>query len=171
MINNMHVTITDTIQAQISYTGSVKILYMDRRDGKTKIIKEHNTGDLGLFTAITRCLAGMPADEYLPSYIMGYYEGGLDQEAFTQHIGFASKPVLFLDDKIGDGSSNNIVQYTFMVPINNLIERGPKIDRLVMYNKQGQVCATLNLVDNKIETNVASNILIYWKLKFASASL
>lgn len=169
---NTLVNITDIIEPQVKYKGSVKVLYIDKSSGKTKIIKKNNSGGPGLFTAICRMLIGLDSHEFVPSYIMGYNPGG--SQLFTQDITFASTPVLYRTEEGGQtdsiaesATSADTVQYTFMVPANNLVSRTQKITTIKLFNSRDEVCATLDLQNEAIETAIGSNILIYWKLKFA----
>lgn len=162
--------ITETFHPQVKYRGFVKILYIDRNSGRTRVIRQHNAGDEGLFTAITRALAGYDIQNHLPLNVMGYDVSG--QEMFAQKIGYSSTPVLYSSKEAGDSVAINLdegvnmIQYTFMIPANSLIAT-TDICKLVLFNKLGKKCATLDLpVGEQISTNTGSNILIYWKLKF-----
>lgn len=174
-MNNI-LNVVDTIKPQVKYKGSVKVLYIDKRSGKAKTLRRHNSGGEGLFTAISRMLIGLDTAEFIPSYIMAYNAGGA--QLFTQDIGYASTPVLYKSVTNGSGEvigdaiaesaeSADIVQYTFMIPANNLVSRQQKIVKIKLFNKKGKLCAELDLTDAAIDTAIGSNILIYWKLKFA----
>ena len=190
MIKNK-LKVQNSIDADVDYTGSVTVKYFNKATGKLEIINQHNTANDGLFTGITRMLCGLPFTDYLPTSIMGYFDTDCSEqsEAFNQKIAYASTPITLKESFSKDqtsqeitseiletnGDNNNIVQYTFVVPFNN-IKIDPtspkKIKALVFYNKIGSnedisKCATV-VLENKdaISTDVDSGILIYWQLKF-----
>lgn len=157
--------INNNIFADVSYSGNVTISYRDR-DHKIIRIRKHNSAKIGLFTALTRALAGLTVSEYIPYYIMGYYDTSNLDKAFTQNISYASSPKIYVDTEISaDSTSGNIVEYTFIIPINNIVSRSKSIHKLVLYNKQNEVCAEI-ILDTPIETNISSSILVSWKLAF-----
>lgn len=179
-MNNI-INANDVIEPKVKYRGSVKILYMDKASGKTRIIKKHNQGGPGLFSAICRMLGGLDVTDYVPSYIYGYNAIYSDEnknaakQMFTQKITFASTPVLYMINNQGleqasnSGEKANVVEYTFMVPMANLksTSGNDSIKCLVLYNNRGDKCAQLNLESHEeIKLNLTNNILIYWKLKF-----
>lgn len=164
------VGITDTFHPEIRYKGFVKILYIDKNNGKAQVIRKQNSGGYGLFTAITRALAGYPVHNHIPVNLMAYDAAG--NPVFAQNIGYSSAPILYQSTTGGDSVAINIdeninmIQYTFMIPANSLIAT-TDIAKLVLYNKLGQECAILELSSGqRINTTTGSNILIYWKLKF-----
>lgn len=172
-MDNKILHVTDTIEPQVKYRGSVKVLYMDKHSGKTKILRKHNSGGPGLFTAICRMLVGLDANDFVPSYIYAYSnrDGG-GKQLFSQKITYASTPVLYKSVEDSDiiaetAELANIVQYTFMIPATSLKSRTDQIKCLMLYNSRNEICAKINFDDiEAIETAVGSNILIYWKLKF-----
>lgn len=168
--NLVGIGITDTFHPEIRYKGFVKILYIDKNNGKTHVIRKQNSGGQGLFTAITRALAGYPVQNHLPINLMAY--DGAGNPVFAQNIGYSSAPILYQSSAAGDvvaidiNENINMIQYTFMIPANSLIA-STDICKLVLFNKLGQECAVLNLEHGqRISTTTGSNILIYWKLKF-----
>lgn len=166
--------VSDVIEPKVKYRGSVKVLYIDKNSGRTKIIKKHNSGGSGLFTAICRTLIGLDSKNYIPSYVYAYTaHDGEGKQLLSQKITYASTPLLYKtnakgEDVIAESSEvANIVQYTFMIPATSLKSRDQKIRCLILYNNRNEICAKLNFNDlETIETSVGSNILIYWKLKF-----
>ena len=163
--------INDIIEPNVEYRGSVKILYIDKDSGKAKIIKRHNEGGVGLFTAICRALVGLDTNMYAPSYIYGYSASGM--QLFTQKITYASTPLLYnnvdgVERLAVDATAANVIQYTFLVPITSLKSTSEDIAKLILYNNERQVCAELDLTSDPISTSLGANILIYWKLKFAN---
>ena len=165
--------INDIIEPKIKYRGSVKVLYIDNKTGKAKVIKKHNAGGPGLFTSICRMLLGLPTAEYVPSYILGYTEqNGQGRQLFTQRIAYASTPILYevqdgKDKVAADEQTASVIQYTFLVPVTSLKSSTGTIKSLLLYNNKNQVCAQLDFDDaDAIDTNLGANLLIYWKLKF-----
>ena len=164
--------INDIIEPGVEYRGSVKILYMDRISGKARILKKHNAGGPGLFTAICRMLISLPTSNHIPSYIKGLDAN--NNNLFTQKIRYATTPSLYktdeatqIDKLVNDAMNANVILYTFLIPVTGLKSSKNAITKLVLCNENDVECATLELdADEQIETNVGTNILIYWKLKF-----
>lgn len=173
-MDNKILNVSDVIQPQVKYRGSVKVLYIDKNSGKTRVLKRHNKGGAGLFTAICRMLVGLDSKDFIPSYISAYSEhDGAGRQLLAQRLTYASTPVLYKtvsedEDVIAESAElANAIQYTFMIPATSLISNQVPIKCLILYNSRNEVCATLNFDDlEKIDTKVGSNILIYWKLKF-----
>lgn len=166
-MNTKKLNITQVINPAVEYNGAVKIIYLDKgKNSSLKVINKKNSGDVGLFTAITRALVGFNVKDFTPSYIMGYFDIAGQNAAFASPITFASTPILYNNDSIAvNANEANMLQYTFMVPATSLTSRTQSISLLRLYNNKQQVCASLVLEDD-ISTNISSNILIYWKLKF-----
>lgn len=169
--------ISSEIKPQIRYRGSVKILYIDKNSGKARMIKNHNSGGIGLFTCICRALIGMDSSKHMPSYIYAYTDNtDINQQqhatnqVLAQKITYASTPLLYKGDELATDYDNaDCVEYTFMIPSTSIMITDADIKSLVLYNNLNQICAILNLPDEEsISTSTGYNILIYWKLKFIS---
>lgn len=165
--------IDDVIEPQVKYRGSVKVLYIDKKSGKARVIKKNNSGGPGLFTAICRMLTGLDCTSFIPSYIYAYtLQDGGGRQLLAQKITYASTPTLYKTsgdtDTVAESADlADAIQYTFMIPATSLVARGSTIKCLILYNDRDEVCAKLNFDQfEEIETAVGSNILIYWKLKF-----
>lgn len=156
--------ITTKISPKIAYEGCVTVIY--KQNENISINKVHNTGEIALFTALTRALASYDIKDYIPTKLMAYTNG---EEALTQTISYASAPTPYLDNAQASGVRNNAVQYTFIIPVNNLSMRGDDIDEIALLNNKNERCAYIKLQGSqKIKTNVSSSILIYWKLEFSN---
>lgn len=185
------IDIEENISPEIKYDGYVTVKYRDRKTGKLKTIKKHNIGTIGLFTAIALVLSGQvtSASNNIPSSIMGFYKNGDNYEnAFIQKISRSSGArILYYDEtnhtyKEGSFNRCDTVQYEFLIPATSLSQKTSKISKLVLLNNaplakdsepytkdSANVCAILTLDDTSaIDTDVSSNILIYWKLRFSN---
>lgn len=162
---------TNITDLSVVYSGCVEVHYVDKINNKLKVIKQKNNGAIGLFTAVTRFLAGESAVDFMPSYIKGYYKtSDGNYPAFTQNIPYTIKPRLSCDESYADGTLSNMIEYTFLVPYMCLAQTTNPITDLELYNNKDIVCAKISLTSDKaIDTNISSNILIYWKLKFGNA--
>ena len=160
------IEIQDNIDAAVNYRGCVTIKYLDKF-GRNVIKEAHNEAKMGLFTAVSRALAGFDTNDYVPRFLMGYYG---EDEALAQKIGYTSAPVTYNNNLKTAGNNNNAVEYTFMIPLNALVQRGAPINYLRLFNKRGDECAFVELSEG-IATDISSNILISWKLKFFNAEV
>lgn len=165
---NNNIIINDKIQANINYSGNVTIKYINKANGKVEIISKHNTPNDGLFTCITKMLSRLNFSTYMPSRIMGYSEAG--EELFTQPISYASTPnVVYIDStgqEIFNSPVTNALEYTFVIPFNNIRDTTSAIKTLTLFNDISDMnsdeskCATVTL-ETPISTNIDSGILIY----------
>lgn len=161
-----------TTNQAILYSGEVHIYY--KTEKTFTHINKHNTGQIPLFTAITLALGERIEDakELIPKYLMGVQavEGGLFVNCFSIDT-LVQNRKYFLDDTSSDGSANNRIRYTFVVPLSNVFP-GKTITRLQLKNKQNQICATIDLEQaEQINTNLTASLLIYWDLKFTDAGV
>ena len=152
----------------VFYNGEVYIQY--KYGEKTKQIKKHNKGEIALFTAITQALGRRfdDAEKYMPKYLMGVdTTGDPELDCFFYNAAFQDI-VYFNDNGVSSGSDNNIIRYVFVVPVSSLIP-DQLITQLQLKNENGGICATLDLEGtDRIDTDVAASLLIYWDLKFMS---
>ncbi|MCK9470204.1 MAG: hypothetical protein M0Q88_00430 [Bacilli bacterium] len=150
----------------VFYNGEVYIQY--KYGKKTKQIKKHNEGKIALFTAITQALGGRfdDAKKYMPKYLMGVDATG-DPESPCFYYKAAVQDIMYFNDSaISSGSENNIIRYVFVVPVSSLIP-DKQITQLQLKNESEDICATLDLEGtDRIDTDVAASLLIYWDLKF-----
>lgn len=165
------ILISDPIIPAIDYKGAVEIILLDK-NGKAKHIHKHNAGKIGLFTAITRALSGDPITDYIPTKVMGYaVDGELDRELFSQWINYSTKPITYRYED-GNyiqtaGTKNNVIQYTFIVPISNVLYRRDTIQKLKLANNREEECAEI-VLDTPISLKNTSSILIYWRMLFTN---
>ncbi len=152
----------------VFYNGEVYIQY--KYGKKTKQIKKHNEGKIALFTAITQALGGRfdDAKKYMPKYLMGVDTTG-DPELDCFFYNAAVQDITYFNgDETSSGSENNIIRYVFVVPVSSLIP-DQLITQLQLKNELNDICATLDLGETeRIDTDVAASLLIYWDLKFMS---
>ena len=152
----------------VFYNGEVYIQY--KYGEKTKQIRKHNEGKIALFTAITQALGGRfdDAKKYMPKYLMGVDTTG-DPESACFYYNAAVQDITYFNGTApSPGSENDIIRYVFVVPVSSLIP-GKEINQLQLKNENEGICATLDLEGtNRIDTDVAASLLIYWDLKFMS---
>ena len=168
----------------ISYKGEVTIQYKDSNN-KNVTIKKSNSGDLGLFSFLTRALQGLTnnslslLNQLKPSRINAFNG---ESDVLYGTINYESTPVLYnyVNNEYEINPTNsNTVEYTFRIPYNYLIhnEGNEKIiiNKLYLLNNiddndenYSNICASVELKENQIEITTKTNILIKWKLRFYS---
>lgn len=157
----------------LGYSGQVTIKYADTNNKECKYnIKNSGTADL--FTAIMKLLAGMDASSDVPIKLQGFTdELSQDSTAFIQPIIYATTPIIYTTASTGSSEAQGegaFIEYSFVIPINMIKNRGATIKQLALLNKKDKICASIKLSpDQFIATNISSNILIYWKMHITNA--
>lgn len=163
------INIKNNIFANVDYKGMVTIKLYDSKSKLLNTVIQHNAALSGLFTCLARAVAGLSILNYTPSLIMGYYEDGT--EALTQKIAYASTPLIYNSTAIenqlkeSDSTDGDTVEFTFLIPVTNIVNKTKNITKLILFNKLNVGCAEI-ILDTPIKTNVASSILISWRLQF-----
>jgi len=161
----------------IVYKGNVHIRY--KINNEIKYINKHNSSTINLFTAITLALGGRAEDAkmFMPKYLMAKQQDGNTYiDCFNNKVVVQDKNYYedstegdIVQSRISDGSANNKIRYTFIVPVSNLIA-DRTITRLQLLNENSDVCAEIDLKGNEqINTELAASLLIYWDLKFTDS--
>lgn len=156
--------------SNIAYKGNVKIEFIDR-DGQRQTLKRRNEGKDPLFSVIVKALSGDSSFALVddrPSNLMAYNEA--EEPLLIQAVYQNSKPVIFFENaeeviEINSDTTFNTIQYVFLIPPSNIADKSSEIKMLKLLNNKKEVCAEIE-VNPTISTNTASNILIYWNLKF-----
>lgn len=150
--------------SNIKYTGTVTVKYV--KNNKVKSVKRKNEGTINLFTFITHCIGGNYLATLRPTYIQGFYlEDDTEKEAFVNNNYITGNPIYFNEESQNNTISDS-VQLTFLIPYNSFITSEP-ITILKLYNGKKEICAVVTL-DEGIEADSDSNVIIYWKLSFSS---
>lgn len=168
----------------IKYKGTVTVKYVDKKGRVKRIQKGHNAGDQGLFTLITQSLCRYAAaSSYAPTAIMGYYknDGGNEEKAFSNIISTAGTPVIYDSDGRKADDRGVSVQFSFLIPDVNLMQRVKPIIKLCLVNSHyddnsensaNAICATFEYESGgaAISTDTTNNIVIYWLMSFSDVS-
>lgn len=173
---NLNLEHSDTI----NYKGEVKIVYT--KNNKNRTLKKKNKGQIGLYTFLTRSLAGYPVDKYRPCRVMLYTKDKINEkkyrEILTQPVNYSTTPVLLNNGEQTDSSKNNCVQYTFIIP-SSIIKSEFKssqtyINKIILFNSfpvkddkdDISKCAEIEFSSDLEVSSV--NMIIYWNLSFSS---
>ena len=173
---NLNLDHSDTI----NYKGEVKVVYT--KNNKNRTLKKKNSGHIGLYTFLTRSLAGYSVDKYRPCRVMLYTKDKTDNtryyEILTQPINYGVTPVLLNNGEQTDASKNDCVQYTFIIPA-SIVKSDFKssktyINKITLFNSfptndtndDISKCAEITF-DSELEVS-STNMIIYWNLSFSS---
>ena len=146
--------------------------------GRYRHIRKKNKGELALFNFLTYALQGILYKDFIPKYLKGKgsaSDNSTEYDAFIQKLPALNSGIRYNSTDnitISNPLASDSIEYAFILPISNINTNVDEIKKLILCDSKDNECATINLSgESAINKNAAgtSNILIYWRLTFASS--